>query len=69
LASGARDTAHKVTSWLLRWMTEPSKPSAIAEQVGHPGIARPEHEVVDQQLRAPGEQVGQRRRPWSVSNR
>src|SRR5713101_6953345 len=37
-ASGARDTAQSVTSWLARWTTEPSKPSAIAEQDGHPAV-------------------------------
>jgi hypothetical protein len=35
-ASGARDTADKVTSWFARWTTKPSNPSAIAEQDGHP---------------------------------
>src|SRR5216683_8033234 len=37
-ASGARDTAQSVTSWLARWTTEPSNPSAIAEQDGHPAV-------------------------------
>ena len=37
-ASGARDTAHSVTSWLARWTTEPLKPSAIAEQDGQPAV-------------------------------
>src|SRR5216684_8953997 len=37
-ASGARDTALSVTSWLARWTTEPSKPSAIAEQDGQPAV-------------------------------
>ena len=37
-ASGARDTAESVTSWLARWTTKPSNPSAIAEQDGHPAV-------------------------------
>ncbi len=37
-ASGARDTADSVTSWLARWTTRPSNPSAIAEQDGHPAV-------------------------------
>ena len=37
-ASGARDTAESVTSWFARWTTKPSKPSAIAEQDGHPAV-------------------------------
>ncbi len=37
-ASGARETAISVTSWFASWMTEPSKPSAIAEQEGHPAL-------------------------------
>src|ERR1039458_6956434 len=37
-ASGARDTAQSVTSWFARWTTEPLKPSAIAEQDGHPAV-------------------------------
>jgi hypothetical protein len=37
-ASGARDTAESMTSWLARWMTKPSNPSAIAEQEGHPAV-------------------------------
>lgn len=35
-ARGARDTAESMTSWLARWTTKPSNPSAIAEQDGHP---------------------------------
>jgi hypothetical protein len=37
-ASGARDMAMSVTSWFARWTTEPSNPSAIAEQAGHPAV-------------------------------
>ena len=37
-ARGARDTAESVTSWLARWTTKPSNPSAIAEQDGHPAV-------------------------------
>ncbi len=37
-ASGARDTAISVTSWLARWTADPLKPSAIAEQDGHPAV-------------------------------
>src|SRR6266542_4217376 len=37
-ASGARDTAESVTSWLARWTAKPSNPSAIAEQDGHPAV-------------------------------
>ena len=37
-ASGARDTAQSITSWLARWTTEPLKPSAIAEQAGQPAV-------------------------------
>src|SRR5215471_466234 len=37
-SSGARDTAVSVTSWLARCTTEPLKPSAIAEQDGHPAL-------------------------------
>src|SRR5207249_2878264 len=37
-ASGARDTAQSMTSWFARWTTEPLKPSAIAEQDGHPAV-------------------------------
>jgi len=38
VARGARDTAESVTSWLARWTTKPSNPSAIAEQCGHPAV-------------------------------
>ena len=38
LASGARETAISATSWFARWTTEPSKPSAIAEQEGQPAL-------------------------------
>ena len=38
LASGARDTAQSMTSWLARWTANPSNPSAIAEQAGHPAV-------------------------------
>jgi hypothetical protein len=38
LANGARDTAQSVTLWLARWTAEPLKPSAIAEQDGHPAV-------------------------------
>jgi hypothetical protein len=34
----ARDTAESVTSWLARWTTKPSNPSAIVEQVAHPAV-------------------------------
>jgi hypothetical protein len=35
--------------------------SAIEEQTGHPRrVRRPEHEVVDEELRAAGEEVGER---------
>jgi hypothetical protein len=37
-ASGARDTTQRVMSWFARWTTKPSKPSAIAEQAGHPAV-------------------------------
>ncbi len=37
-ASGARDTAESVTSWLARWTAKPSNPSAIVEQDGHPAV-------------------------------
>ena len=37
-ASGARDTAQSITSWLARWTTKPLKPSAIAEQDGQPAV-------------------------------
>ncbi|HEY2663107.1 MAG TPA: hypothetical protein VGI47_02110 [Candidatus Binataceae bacterium] len=37
-ASGARDTAQSVTSWLARWTAKPSNPSAIAEQDGQPAV-------------------------------
>src|SRR3989442_1358116 len=37
-ASGARETAARVTSWLARWTTEPLKPSAIAEHDGQPAV-------------------------------
>ncbi len=37
-ASGARDTAESVTSWLARWTAKPLNPSAIAEQDGHPAV-------------------------------
>src|SRR5215475_12280132 len=37
-ASGAREIAHKVTSWWARCTTDPSKPSAIAEQEGQPAV-------------------------------
>jgi hypothetical protein len=36
--SAARDTAQSMTSWLARCTTKPSKPSAIAEQDGHPAV-------------------------------
>jgi hypothetical protein len=38
LASGARDTADKVTSWCAKWTTKPLNPSAIVEQVAHPAV-------------------------------
>src|SRR5487761_174429 len=38
LGCGARDTAQSVTSWLARWTADPLKPSAIAEQDGHPAV-------------------------------
>src|SRR2546425_5738683 len=63
-ARGARDTAQSMTSWLARWTTKPSNPSAIAEQCGHPArVVGPEHEVVDEELRAPSEEVCQRGAP------
>ncbi len=37
-ASGARDTADSVTSWLARCTAKPSNPSAIIEQDGHPAV-------------------------------
>src|ERR671935_1161215 len=37
-ASGARDTAQSITSWLARCTTNPLKPSAIAEQDGQPAL-------------------------------
>jgi hypothetical protein len=37
-ASGARETAESVTSWLARWTAKPLNPSAIAEQAGHPAV-------------------------------
>jgi hypothetical protein len=37
-ASGARDTAQSITSWLARWTANPLKPSAIAEQAGQPAV-------------------------------
>jgi hypothetical protein len=37
-ASQARDTVVSVMSWWARWATDPLKPSAIAEQVGHPAV-------------------------------
>src|SRR6266513_1911479 len=37
-ANGARDTAQSVTSWLARCTANPLKPSAIAEQDGHPAL-------------------------------
>ena len=37
-ASGARDTADSMTSWLARWTAKPLNPSAIAEQDGHPAL-------------------------------
>ena len=37
-ASGARDTAQSMTSWLARCTANPLKPSAIAEQDGHPAV-------------------------------
>lgn len=36
--SGARETAQSITSWLARWMANPLKPSAIAEQDGEPAL-------------------------------
>src|SRR5262245_30763818 len=38
LASGARDTAHSITSWLARCTAKPLKPSAIAEQDEQPAL-------------------------------
>src|SRR6185369_11822476 len=37
-ASGARDTAQSITSWFARCTANPLKPSAIAEQDGHPAV-------------------------------
>jgi hypothetical protein len=37
-ASGARETAQSITSWLARWTTNPLNPSAIAEQDGQPAV-------------------------------
>jgi hypothetical protein len=31
-------TRPRVTSWFATWTMEPSKPSAIAEQLGHPAV-------------------------------
>src|SRR6516225_3506904 len=63
-ASGARDTAQSITSWLARCTANPLKPSAINEQAGHPpGVVAFEHEVVDQELRAPSKEVRQRGAP------
>jgi hypothetical protein len=60
LASGARDTAESATSSCARWTTKPSKPSAIARTTDIPPRSRAEHEVVDEQLRAPSEKIRQR---------
>jgi len=38
IASGARDTAQSIKSWLARWIAKPLKLSAIAEQDGHPAV-------------------------------
>ena len=67
-ARGARDTAVSVTSWLARCTTNPLNPSAIVEQEGHPALYSGEDEVVDEELRAPSEEVCQRGAPSSVSN-
>ena len=37
-ASGARETAQSITSWLARWTAKPLNPSAIAEQDGQPAV-------------------------------
>src|SRR6266446_6683396 len=50
---GARETAQSITSWFARWTATPLKPSAIAE-----------HEMVDEELRAPSEEVCQRDTPF-----
>src|SRR2546427_3265132 len=42
-ASGARDTAASVTSWLARCTAKPLNPSAIVEQVAHPAVRSEEH--------------------------
>ena len=38
LSSGARDTAQSITSWFARWVANPLKPSAIAEQARQPAV-------------------------------
>ena len=38
LASGAREMAQSITSWLARWTAKPLKPSAIAEQDWQPAV-------------------------------
>ncbi|AOU98293.1 hypothetical protein BI364_10265 [Acidihalobacter yilgarnensis] len=57
--SGARDVPQSMTSYV----TNPLKPSAIAELCGPLRVVGPEHEVVDEQLRAPSEEVSQRCAP------
>src|SRR5258708_9502002 len=37
-ASGARDTAESMTSWLARWTAKPPNPSAIVEQFAQPAL-------------------------------
>ena len=61
LASGARETIVSVTSRAARCGTAPSMWSTTNEQLGHPSLpVRAEHEVVDDELAAPVEQVGER---------
>jgi hypothetical protein len=38
LVASSRDIAHSITSWLAKCAAKPSKPSAIAEQAGHPAV-------------------------------
>jgi hypothetical protein len=64
-ARGARDTAESVTSWLARWTTEAVEPVRDRRAGRTPRrVVGPEHEVVDEELRAPSEEICQRGAPF-----
>src|SRR5919108_6507649 len=69
-ASGARDTAQSITSWLARCTTNPLKPSAIAEQDGQPAVqSGPNMKWYTMSCECPLKRSASEALPSSVSNR